>query len=135
MDVIARMPRILFGDQGRGVFLFLFWGCAAAILFFSVTPGTVQQSVTGDEGLLTADQGFYIHSLAYSVLLLLGVLAFQKLFGVSIAVLAYSCFCECLQIFIPFRKFNPDDMMANGFGILFALVLFGFVKFLAKEKT
>lgn len=101
-----------------------FWLCAAVLLILVVIPDDPDNG-----GVLTmkfTETGFIVHAAAYFVLFGLGVGAYPGALARLIpGVLLYGVACEAIQLFIPYRSFNPVDIAANvlGIGLFYVLYL------------
>jgi glycopeptide antibiotics resistance protein len=72
--------------------------------------------------------GFFIHAAAYFATAFLGLLTHRNLISkILLFIIVHGLFMEGLQYFIPYRSFNPLDIMANLCGIMLAfLIIFPF---------
>jgi len=109
----------------------LLWGWLIVVLVLNVVPlgDELNQDLTTIRFVFRLD--YVLHSLSFLVFALIWVLG--KIKGVcwfeTYEVLKFggivfvSAICiELLQIFIPYRTFNPMDMIANLFGALLTMI-------------
>jgi VanZ family protein len=74
--------------------------------------------------------GFFMHVAAYFLCSLLGLLAFHNVtLKILFLVFAHGLLIEGIQYFIPYRSFNPLDIMANMSGILAAFFVMALYHF------
>ncbi len=82
--------------------------------------------VLGNTYVLELRSDYLIHVLISLPLPLLIALSLRHLGGLWIRVLVFSIlivsFCEGIQLLIPYRTFNINDLLANGVGALLGLV-------------
>lgn len=98
-----------------------------AIGILSINPDAVQRKMTDSFDLSSG--GYLFHILAYAVLCFLGLLnaAFHntlfpfKMLGL---ILIYGTVLELIQYFLPYRTFNPLDILANIIGVVVSCLLF-----------
>ncbi len=109
------------------LFVLSFWLCAAVLLVLVVIPDDPENG-----GLLTmkfTETGFIVHAAAYFVLFGLGVAAYPSaLMRLIAGVVLYGVVCEVIQLYIPYRSFNPVDIAANVLGMVLFYVLYIFCK-------
>ncbi len=95
---------------------------AIGIILLSVLPIASMK----EEAVVTtgSGKGYAAHLTAYAVLSLLAYsytfVHHQKnsLVKSALAVFFFSALLEIVQLFIPYRSFNPFDMLANAMGVL-----------------
>jgi len=98
--------------------IFSIWIVAIAAL--SVMP----YSKNGAASLKLTGSGMVLHFVAYFVGSALFFWNFRKntLFSIlipSFTIFLYSVVLEIVQLYLPYRTFNPIDIAANGVGIFF----------------
>ncbi len=109
----------------------LLWGWLIVVLVLNVVPlgDELNQDLTTIRFVFRLD--YLLHSLSFLVFALIWVLGKIKSvcwfetyevskFGGIVFVSAISI--ELLQIFIPYRTFNPMDMIANLFGAIITMI-------------
>ncbi len=109
----------------------LFWGWLILVLIFNVVPfgNELNQDLTTKRVVFRLD--YVVHSLTFLVFAWIWVLGKIKdvcwfesyeilKFGGIVFVSAMGI--ELLQIFVPYRTFNPIDMMANIFGAILTML-------------
>ncbi len=109
----------------------LLWGWLLVVLVLNVVPlgNELNQDLTTIRFVFRLD--YVLHSLSFLVFALIWVLGKLKgvcwfenyevmKFGGIVFISAISI--ELLQIFIPYRTFNPMDMIANLFGALLTMI-------------
>jgi len=109
-----------------------FFGCAAAVLVLALIPTPQALPSTGWD---KSD-----HLLAFAVMGLLGLRAFPRNLGLSVAgLLAYGIIIELLQSLVPYRDAEWRDVVADAIGIALAVgiahVLPFFAPFIAPAKN
>ena len=113
----------------------LFWGWLIVVLILNVVPlgNELNQDLTTKRFVFRLD--YVVHSLTFLIFAWIWVLgkiknvcwfeSYEVLkFGGIVFVSAVGI--ELLQIFVPYRTFNPMDMMANLFGAILT-ILFIFI--------
>lgn len=125
------------------LYKYLFFGCLAALLIFSVIPDFEVESQAEDLNFnfnfgLRAD--YFAHLVAYIALVVFFLLWKNKRkvlypilalgIGISVAVLT-----EFQQLFIPGRTCNPVDMFYSGLGVLVGVVGLLVVRAFVKRGT
>jgi len=106
---------------------FLFFFLIISIGILSVIPDTAQRKITNSFDLFSG--GYIFHILAYAVLCLLGMFnaeLYLKEFHARILglILIYGAILELTQYFLPYRTFNPRDILANLIGVAIGCLLF-----------
>ena len=109
----------------------LLWGWLIVVLVLNVVPlgNELNQDLTTIRFVFRLD--YVLHSLSFLVFALIWVLGKIKgvcwfetyvvlKFGGIVFISAISI--ELLQIFIPYRTFNPMDMIANLFGAIITMI-------------
>ncbi len=109
----------------------LLWGWLIVVLVLNVVPlgNELNQDLTTIRFVFRLD--YVLHSLSFLVFALIWVLGKIKgvcwfetyvvlKFGGIVFISALSI--ELLQIFIPYRTFNPMDMIANLFGAIITMI-------------
>ena len=109
----------------------LLWGWLLVVLVLNVVPlgNELNQDLTTIRFVFRLD--YVLHSLSFLVFALIwalgkikGICWFETYevlkFGWIVFISAISI--ELLQIFIPYRTFNPMDMIANLFGALLTII-------------
>lgn len=109
----------------------LFWGWLIIVVFLNVVPlgNELNQDLTTKRFVFRLD--YVVHSLTFLVFAWIWVLgkiknvcwfeSYEVLkFGGIVFVSAMVI--ELLQIFVPYRTFNPMDMIANLFGAILTLL-------------
>lgn len=109
----------------------LFWGWLIVVLILNVVPlgNELNQDLTTKRFVFRLD--YVVHSLTFLFFAWIWVLgkikdvcwfeSYEVLkFGVIIFVSSIGI--ELLQIFVPYRTFNPMDMMANLFGAILTIL-------------
>ena len=109
----------------------LFWGWLIMVLILNVVPlgNELNQDLTTKRFVFRLD--YVVHSLTFLIFAWIWVLgkikdvcwfeSYEVLkFGGIVFVSAMVI--ELLQIFVPYRTFNPMDMIANLFGAILALL-------------
>jgi len=84
-----------------------------------------------DDGMLSlklTNSGMVMHFVAYFVGSALIYWAHKRhtLFSIlfsSFTIFLYSVILEIVQLYLPYRTFNPVDIAANGFGVLFFIII------------
>ncbi len=93
-----------------------------AIILLSVLP--IASMKEADVTTTGSGKGYFAHLAAYA---LLSFLAYSytlvhprknSLVKIALAVFLFSAFLEVVQLLIPYRSFNPYDMLANAMGVL-----------------
>ncbi|MCG6869240.1 MAG: VanZ family protein [Gammaproteobacteria bacterium] len=76
------------------------------------------------------------HLLAYFTMLVVLKIAFPRMGTVKAILICvgYSFLMECVQYFIPFRKFELLDMVANTTGVLLGVALIAMLKRFLAER-
>jgi len=110
----------------------LFWGWLIVVLILNVVPlgNETNRGLSGNK-IFKFRLDYVVHSLTFLVFAWIWVLgkikdvcwfeSYEVLkFGGIIFILAVGI--ELLQIFVPYRTFNPMDMMANLFGAILAMI-------------
>ena len=110
----------------------LFWGWLIVVLVLNVVPlgNETNRGLSGNK-IFQFRMDYVVHSLTFLVFAWIWVLgkiknvcwfeSYEVLkFGVILFVAAMGI--ELLQIFVPYRTFNPMDMMANLFGAILTLL-------------
>jgi VanZ family protein len=93
----------------------------------SVIPDSIQRKMTDSFDLFSG--GYLFHILAYAVLCLLGMINAEfhnnrfpfRMLGL---VLIYGTLLELIQYFLPYRTFNPYDILSNLIGVAVGCFLF-----------
>ena len=110
----------------------LFWGWLIIVVFLNVVPlGNETNRSLSSNKLFKFRLDYVVHSLTFLVFAWIWVLgkirdvcwfeSYEILkFGGIVFVSAMGI--ELLQIFVPYRTFNPMDMIANLFGALLAML-------------
>ena len=99
-----------------GVWILVFWSCAAAVLVLALIP--VPESMPGTGWDISN------HGLASSVLAILGFRAYPRhLAAVIVGLFCYGMLIEGLQSFLPYRFAEWEDVLADGSGIALGCVL------------
>jgi len=96
--------------------IFVTW--LAAITVLSVVP----YSKNGIASLKLTESGIVLHFVGYFVASSLCYWAYRKdtLFSVlfsCFSIFLFSVVLEIVQLYLPYRTFNPKDVAANGLGI------------------
>lgn len=101
---------------------FFFWLWFALIAVASLLP---KKSV-GNMHVIISNSGFWEHTLAYSILSILGCWAFpaRKVGIILTGVFGASVGFEFIQRWLLNRTFNPMDILANGIGIITGIFLY-----------
>ena len=102
--------------------IFVVWVVAIAIL--SIVP---HANEAGGLSFKLTDSGMGLHFVAYFVSAALFYWAYSKVTLFSILFSCFSIFMlgvvlEFVQLYLPYRSFNPVDIAANGFGVGFFVV-------------
>ena len=110
----------------------LFWGWLIVVLILNVVPlgNETNRGLSGNK-IFKFRLDYVMHSLTFLVFARIWVLgkikdvcwfeSYEVLkFGGIIFVAAVGI--ELIQIFIPYRTFNPMDLMANLFGAILAMI-------------
>jgi len=110
----------------------LFWGWLIIVVVFNVIPlgNETNRSLSGNK-IYQFRLDYVVHSLTFLVFAWIWVLGKIKnvcwfegnevlKFGGIVFVFAMGL--ELLQIFIPYRTFNPMDMIANLFGAILSML-------------
>ena len=97
--------------------IFIVWVIVIAVL--SIIP-----HANGGLSLKLTESGMVLHFVAYFVGTALVFWIFRKdtLFSIlipSFTIFLYSVVLECIQLYLPYRTFNPVDIAANASGIVF----------------
>jgi len=79
--------------------------------------------------LSITDSGFLLHTAAYFVASALGVLTIAKrglakIIFILGLIFFYGYLLEIIQYFNPYRTFNFNDVLTNGFGIVIYFLIF-----------
>lgn len=114
--------------------IFIIWGVVIAVLSIkSYSNNDVLVSIK-----LTSS-GLIMHFIAYFIGALLCNYAFRRngiifilLSGFS--VFLYSLALEIVQFYLPYRTFNPRDIVANAFGIILFVLIWTIYSQLLKRK-
>ncbi len=102
--------------------VFIIWLMAIAVS--SVIP------YAKNDGMLSlklTESGMVLHFVGYFVVAALFYWAYRKdtLFSIlfsCFSIFMFSVALEVVQFYLPYRSFNPVDIAANGFGILFFVI-------------
>ena len=102
--------------------IFVIW--IVAITALSVIP----YSKNGIASLKLTESGMVLHFVGYFVASSLFYWAFRKdtLFSIlfsCFSIFLFSVFLEIVQLYLPYRTFNPKDIVANALGIFFFVVI------------
>jgi len=112
---------------GRVTLRILFVVSIFLITILSIVPDDAERGITIPK--LTSS-GFFVHAFAYLATTLFGFLAFRSAFiKILLFFIFYNIALEFLQLYIPYRSFNPTDIAANLAGILLAVIFFFTVRF------
>ena len=113
----------------------LFLSYLILLVIFSIIP-----SNKNGEGLsqyYLSNTGSFLHCIAYFVCAFLAYVSFnKKLFKTILFVLLISSLLEMIQYLIPYRTFNPLDIVANlaGIGIfIFVMIIWTRISRLRKN--
>ncbi len=106
-----------------------------AIAALSVMP----YSKNGAASLKLTGSGMVVHSIAFFVgsCLLYWTLRKDTLFSIlfsCFSVFMFGVVLEIVQLYLPYRTFNPIDIAANGFGIFFFVICWAVFKRIRKEE-
>ena len=112
--------------------IWLFWGWLVIVLILNVVPlgNETNRGLSGNK-IFQFRMDYVVHSLTFLVFAWIWVLgkikdvcwfeSYEVLkFGGIVFVAAMGI--GLLQIFVPYRTFNPMDMMANIFGAILAMI-------------
>ena len=102
--------------------IFVIW--IVAITALSIIP----YSKNGIVSLKLTESGMVLHFVGYFVASSLFYWAFRKdtLFSIlfsCFSIFLFSVFLEIVQLYLPYRTFNPKDIVANALGIFFFVVI------------
>jgi len=109
-------------DSGIKRLTFIIWIVAITVL--SVMP----YSKNGPVLLKITDSGMIVHFMAYFVATVSFYWAYRKDNVFYVLISCFSIFVfgvglEIVQLYLPYRTFNPVDIAANGFGIFFFVII------------
>ena len=100
--------------------LFVLWVVAVTVL------SVLSYSVSNDllMSVKFTSSGFVMHGIAYFLGMLLCFLAFGAknisfVVWTGLLVFLYGVILEVVQFYLPYRTFNPKDIIANTLGIFF----------------
>lgn len=96
------------------VYRVVFWFLLTTVLILSLVS-------VGDTKQLFVGQDKFFHMLAYSVLYLLLIQAYQNLFNLwllAACLLTFGLLVEVLQFFTGYREAEVGDFVANTLGVL-----------------
>jgi len=96
------------------------WALVVAALSVFPLPNTTDVLVS----IKLTSSGFVMHCVAYSVGMLLCYWAFDRgdipfILWSMLLIFLYSVILEIAQLYLPYRIFNPKDIVANALGIFF----------------
>ncbi|MEE8436978.1 MAG: VanZ family protein [Candidatus Neomarinimicrobiota bacterium] len=102
--------------------LFIIW--IVAIIALSGVP----YPKNGGVSFKLTKYGMIMHFAAYFVAMALFYWAYKKNNVLSIlysclSIFMFSVALEIVQLYLPYRTFNPVDIAANGFGIFFFVII------------
>jgi len=114
--------------------IFVIW--IVAITALSVIP----YSKNGTASLKLTGSGMVLHFVGYFVASSLFYQAYRKDTLFSILFLCFSIFLfgvvlEIVQVFLPYRTFNPVDIAANGVGVVAFMICWGVFKGMRREEA
>lgn len=96
----------------------IFWGYLSFIILVSILP------INGEEGGLNNNYTFNIrwdyllHTMAYLPLPVLMSSKLKNKWIILISALIIAIGLEAVQLIVPFRSFNINDLIANGIGVI-----------------
>jgi len=99
----------------RALYIYLF-----ILLVGSVIPVNSVSTVLGDNYTLHIRWDYLLHALVYMPLPVLMALNYKR--GALISF-GFAALFELLQMIIPYRAFNINDLVANGVGVVLGLVV------------
>ena len=119
--------------KGMKSILFIIW--VVVITTLSVIPYSEKGSVS----FKLTESRMFLHFAAYFVGAALFYWAFRKnaVFSILFSIFTiflYSVVLEIVQLYLPYRTFNPIDIAANGFGIIFFSLVWAILKRNRKEE-
>ena len=104
--------------------LFAVWVVAVTVL------SVLSYSVSNDLLVLVklTSSGFLMHCIAYFAGMLLCYWAFDKknvsfVLWAGLMIFLYSVVLEAVQVYMPYRTFNVYDVVANGVGVVFFVII------------
>lgn len=104
-----------------------FWICLIAVLVLALLPPSIDMPTTGWDKLN--------HALAFGVLALLSSRAYPGHYlRLLILLLAYGGLIEVLQSFTTYRFAEWADLLADGIGLVMALLLVKLVAVLLRKR-
>lgn len=101
----------------------IFWVYLSFIILVSILP------INGEEGVLNNNYTFNIrwdymlHSLAYIPIPILIKTLVKPYWQVILISSLIAVALESLQLLLPFRTFNTNDLMANVIGVVIGIIL------------
>ena len=111
---------ILLLRRYRGVLSFILIGWFGLIVVLSLTPVNVS-SVVGGTSFNIDPSGFVKHAVGYFVLGILAFVAFPKRIWLSLfCFFVAGAGLELMQLYVPARSFNMNDIWCNGIGLVMA---------------
>ncbi|MBE9573175.1 MAG: VanZ family protein [Proteobacteria bacterium] len=107
--------------------MFIFWALAVAVLSVISYPGSKDLLMS----VKLTSSGFVIHCIAYFVGIFLCYFAFDKknisfVLWSGLSIFFFSVVLEGVQFYLPNRTFNWYDVVANGVGVVFFVVVWMF---------
>jgi VanZ family protein len=107
--------------------MFIFWALAVAVLSVISYPGSKDLLMS----VKLTSSGFVIHCIAYFVGIFLCYFAFDKknisfVLWSGLSIFFFSVVLEGVQFYLPSRTFNWYDVVANGVGVVFFVVVWMF---------
>jgi len=111
------------------------------ILLLIITASLINYSAFFNTGALTeGSAGLIYHFIMYSIVAILSWMAFNKsrtliIFIIGISLFILGLCLEIVQIYLPYRSFNPMDLAANTVGLSFGYCLVILWHTVRKNKT
>ena len=100
----------------------LFYFYIIIIFVFSLLPFYGYETRQGNNYILSTRSDYIIHVVMFLPFLLVFRLSyrFNMFAGIALAIL-YAMLTELVQIAVPYRTFNINDLVANVFGVIIGL--------------
>jgi len=124
-------------DNKQYIIKLLFWGWWAVILLFSLIPigNKIELNLSSGSGLIRPDYLIHLISfLLFAWIYRLGRVVERDLFQIkptikfNIIVFSTSVVSEFIQVLLPYRTFNPYDLLSNLIGASIGVLIVNLTK-------
>ena len=102
---------------------YLFWTYIVVVFLLVVLPVNSGDSSLNDNETLGIRWDYLIHAVVYLPLPVLLVTQVKKLWPTVLIALLIDFSFEFVQLPLPFRSFNVNDLLANSIGIVLGIIL------------